>query len=564
MRMLVWTALIVAAALVGGAAPARQTIGYTITPLLRDGALEAVEIDLRFRGDADGETVLRLPQSWGGQNELWRSIDALTVVSGADMREGEGPGERVLSHRPRARIHVRYRVIQDWEGAPNARLGNTYRPAVQPTYFHLIGDAALITPEGPDLSTPVRLQVRNLPRGWAFASDLEHRGLALGEIWASVTVGGDFRVVRDARANVRVAVRGQWSFSDAEFAAEASEIISGQRRFWGDDATPYLVTVLQLETPEPGWVSVGGTGLGDAFAFFATPNAQAAQITRTLAHEGLHSWFPVEIGGMPEEGEPAHYWLSEGFTDFYTARLLVREGVWNPQDFAEDLNEMLSAYAQSPARAEPNARVLADFWNDQAVQKLPYQRGRLLATIWDARLRAAGAEHDLDDVIREMRTRTRAGGAAKAADLLPLVAEALGLDVRPDIAAFVEAGQPILLPEHVFEPCGRVVTREAPEFHRGFDIEATIANDNVISGVDPGLPAFAAGLRDGMVLVRRDGGEIGDAEQEIAYVVRDGETERTLRYMPRGRGTFMLQQLVLAEDLAGDALARCVAVLGGA
>ena len=543
----------------GQAAP--EGIDYTLTPVLADGALVAVQYDLRFRGDADGETALRLPDSWGGQNELWRGIEGLELVSAGALRDGEGPTSRVVAHRPRARLHLRYRVVQDWQGAPSAEQGNTYRPAIQPGYFHLIGDASLVTPAERELTTPVRFRVRGLPRGWTFASDLEHRGLTLGQVWSSVTVGGDFRILRGGDRNVRVAMRGEWSFADADFTAQVNDIIAAQRRFWGDESTPYLVTVLQLTAQQPGWRSIGGTGLDDAFAFFATPNAEAEYITRTLAHEGLHTWIPRRIGGSPEGDEAAQYWLSEGFTDFYTGRLLVREGVWTPRQFAEDLNSMLAEYGQSTARSEPNTRVLADFWNDSDVRKLPYQRGRLLALIWDGRLRASG--RDFDDVVLEMRARVRGGDPLTAVEMFPLAAEGVGLAVGDDVAAHVERGEPILLPEDLLAPCGRIVTREVPRFHRGFDIEATQANNNVIAGVDRALPAYAAGMRDGMVLIRRDGGQIGDAEQEIGYVVRDGDAERTLRYMPRGHGSYTLQRFDVTEGLAGETLARCVAVLGG-
>jgi hypothetical protein len=66
-----------------------------------------------------------------------------------------------------------------------------------------------------------------------------------------------------------------------------------------------------------------------------------------------------------------------------------------------------------------------------------------------------------------------------------------------------------------------------------------------------------------MVLIRRDAGTIGNAELEIAYVIRDGDTERTFRYMPRGRGTFTTQRLELAQDLEGERLAQCRAALAG-
>jgi predicted metalloprotease with PDZ domain len=100
-------------------------------------------------------------------------------------------------------------------------------------------------------------------------------------------------------------------------------------------------------------------------------------------------------------------------------------------------------------------------------------------------------------------------------------------------------------------------------FHRGFDIEATQASNNVITGVDATHPAYAAGMRDGMVLIRRDGGEIGNAELEITYVVRDGDTERRLSYMPRDSETFTEQRLVLSEFLIDNALGQCLAVIGG-
>lgn len=537
-----------------------QRIEYTLTPIMEQGALRAIQIDLSFRGQGDGETGLRLPDEWGGQSELWRGIEGPTIVSGATMRDGEGVSERVLTHEPNARIHVRYRVIQDWEGVPNAEQGNSYRPVIQPTYFHLIGDASLVTPEL-HLATPVRFRVRGLPSGWSFASDLQHPGLQLGRVGASVTVGGDYRIIRAADRNIRIAIRGEWSFTDQSFAAQVNEIITGHRDFWQDRPSPYLVTVTQINAP-PGWVSIGGTGLDDAFAFFATPNGEAQAIMRTLAHESLHTWISGRIGGMPEEGEAASYWLSEGFTDFYTGRILVREGLWTPQQFADDLNDMLSAYAQSPVREAPNTRILADFWNDRSLQQLPYQRGRLLATVWDARLRAQG--RSLDTVMLEMRERSLADDPLKAVEMFPVVIDTMGLDVRPDIATYAEAGAPVLLPEDVFAPCGRVVTREVPTFHRGFNIEATEANNRVITGVDPGSPAYAAGLRDGMVLLRRDHGVIGDAEQELAYVVLDGQTERTIAYLPRGRGTFMQQQLEIEGPLEGERYAQCRAVLAGA
>lgn len=544
-----------------GFAPGER-VEYTLTPLLSEGALTAIQIDARFRGDADGLTDLRLPDAWGGQDELWRGVQGLEAVSGATLHEGDTPAARTLTHGPNARIHLRYRVVQDFEGEPApAATGNPYRPIVRPGYFHMIGETVFVTPGHIDARMPLRVRTRNLPRGWSYASDLEHPGLVFADLWSSVTIGGDYRLRWGADRNIRVAIRGEWNFSDEAFTAQVSEIVSGHRRFWADRSTPYLVTVTQIYPPNPGWSSIGGTGLSDAFAFFATPNADPGVITRTLAHESMHTWVPERLGAMPDGAqEPADYWFSEGFTDFYTGRVLLREGVWTPAQFAADFNETLAAYAQSPVATAPNARVVADFWNDRDVQRLPYQRGRLLATLWDARLRAAG--RSMDEVMREMRRRAEHGGNGRASASFQSVIADLGLDVTADLARYETEGAFLLLPEDVFAACGAIETAQAWRFHRGFDIEATEANNRVITGVVRTSPAYAAGLRDGMVLVRRDGGEIGNADLEIGYVVRDGETERTIRYLPRAGDRYTRQRFVLNEPLRSESQCR-TALAGG-
>ncbi|QGZ96667.1 M61 family metallopeptidase [Terricaulis silvestris] len=544
-------------------APAPR-VEYTLSPVMRDGALTAVAVHFSFRGDADGETSIRLPDSWASESELWRGIEGLSA-SGAEIVETGDAGERVLRHRPNARVRISYRVIQDWDGEPTGIGGNPYRPIVRSTYYHLIGETALITPDL-DAATRVSVRARGFPRGWSFASDLEHRGLTLEAVHQSVLVGGDYRVL--TRGPMRVAIRGAWAFTDEALTDRIGAILAAQRAFWGDRDEPFLVTMTQLAQTAPGFRSLGGTGLADAFAFFATPNAEEAAIARTLAHEGQHTWVPRRIGGISEVDEASQYWLSEGFTDFYTGRVMVRSGLWTPQEFASDLNRMLRAYGGSPARTETNARINVDFWNDPDVRSLPYQRGRLLATIWDHRLRAAGGGRDFDDVVLEMKRRSMAGAMARepqvyATDLFARVAPEMGLALGDDLQTYVEQGAAVLLPEDAFAPCGRVTTREVTRFHRGFDVEATTANNNVVTGLNPQSPAYAAGLRDGMAILRREAGEVGNADVEIVYIVRDGDAERTIRFMPRGTGSYTLQEFVLEAPLEGERLAQCRAVLGG-
>ena len=51
---------------------------------------------------------------------------------------------------------------------------------------------------------------------------------------------------------------------------------------------------------------------------------------------------PLTKSGLEKgAGEAAGYWLSEGFTNYLTHRLLLRAGVWTLRDYAAAMNEVI-------------------------------------------------------------------------------------------------------------------------------------------------------------------------------------------------------------------------------
>lgn len=546
------------------AASADAVISYTLSPVMGPKGLTALLVEVRFDGEDDGDTVLVLPNEWGGKSKLYEGIRDLKIAGGDVVAQGD-PARRIVHHRPRAKLYVSYRVVQNWPGEPQAGSGgNEYRPIIQPGYFQVLGNAVFVTPERDD-EPAASFALKNLPNGWNFASDLENAGqgraLSLGDIVESVMVGGDFRVL--ARGPVRLAIRGKWPFSDEAFIGRLQPIISSHRIFWGDAAEPYLVTALPLKH-DAASTSLGGTGRGDAFAFFATDNAEQDLLTGVLAHEHLHSWIPRRIGSMPtQETEPADYWLSEGFTDFYTSRLLLRDGIWTVKRFTDVLNELLKDYAASPVRTAPNSKIVKDFWTDGATEKLPYQRGQLLALLWDFRLRAlSDGAHDLDEVMLAMKARVSAS-TEKPALATVLFAEEMkkaGVDIAADLAHLVRDGEAFSLPEDIFAPCGEVGTVDIPGFDRGFDADKTAQNGGVIVGLRADTPAYRAGLRNGMKIVKREAGKPGDSRVMLSYRVLDGGVEKLVSFLPEGENRVVFQEFV--PDAEADKMA-CATRLSG-
>lgn len=561
----------VSAALAGPvAAQSADSVRYTVAPVMRDGALAGLAVELRFAGDADGETRVLLPARWAGVDSLWHQVDSLTIRGATAVRD-DGEEARVLSHAPGAPLIVRYHVRTAYEGDPGASYEKAL-PIIHRDWFFVHGESVFATPEGRDES-PAGFAWGAFPAGWRIASDLDHirdgsRPGVVNDVVESASLGAVNLHVTERTvdgAPFRVAVHGEWPFAAETFGDAVARIVHAENAFWGDAGRPYFVPLVPQGGSGPGRSSTG-TGRSDAFSVASTPGFGLAEAQRFLAHEYMHTWIAREVGG-PSEDEAAGYWFSEGFTDFYAGRALLRAGLWTPADYVAELNRTLLRNASSPVRLATSREVSERFWTDASMQQLPYDRGHLLAVLLDDRIRRhTQGRADLDDVLREMRTAARQfaerGRPVDAESLFPAVLmQRFDMDVVGALALHLDGGLPVVLPEDLYGACARVETVTQPEYDRGFDAAATSAAGNVLAGVDPAGRAYAAGLRDGMRVIRREGGEPGNAAVELVYRVDDGGTEHVIRYLPAGRGTVEFQRVVLTPEAAS---AQCVALMSGA
>lgn len=571
MLVRILAAFSVSAALAGpAAAQSADSVHYTVAPVMRDGALAALAVEMRFAGDDDGETQLLLPGEWAGSDSLWHQVDSLAVRGATAVRDA-GEESRILSHAPGAPLVVRYLVRTAYADAPGFGWEKA-RPILHADWFFFHGEGVFAMPAGRDES-PAGFAWGAFPDRWRIASDLDHladgsRPGVVNDVVQSASLGAvELRVMERTMggAPFRVAVHGAWPFPADTFADAVAKIVEAENTFWGDAGRPFVVQLAPLGGSGPGY-SYSGTARSDAFSVASTPNFALAEAQRFLAHEYMHTWIARELGG-PSADEAAGFWLSEGFTDFYAGRVLLRAGLWTPADYVAEVNRTLLRNASSPVRMATSKEVSDGFWTNPDVRQLPYDRGHLLALLLDDRVRRhTQGRADLDDVLREMRVMARQlserGTRTDAETLFTVVLmQRFDMDVLGALALHLDGGLPVVLPADLYGTCARVETVTQPDYDRGFDAAATSAAGNVVAGVDAAGPAYAAGLRDGMRLLRREAGEPGNAAVELVYRVEDGGTERLIRYRPAGRGTVEFQRIVLTPDAAS---ARCVALLSGA
>ncbi len=552
-----------------GSAPRGETVLWRATPVMESGQVIAMDYHLQFAGDAKGETLLRLPNEWGGERELYTSIRDLNV-QGAVVSAGASPDQRVLKHDPGAAITLTYRLQRDGEPSASVRnkIGNDYRPRIDGDVTFILGHAALIQPDHIPASAPSRFVVSDVAGAPRFVSDLEaaaNKTVPFKDLSESVLIGGDIRLIQ-AGGRQRLAIHGVFeNLNDADFTRAFKQVSKAQRAYWKVGSSPYLVTVLVESGPE-GSFSLGGTGLDDAFALFSTPDMAMDDVLPIVAHEMMHTWIPGAIGAMPDENKATDYWLSEGFTEWATLRSLIQSGAWTIEQYADAFNKSLAAYDLSSYRMASAGEIAVGFWSTPELSKVPYQRGLLIAARLDADIRdATTAKDDLDDVLHAMkRAAEREPDTLASVQLAKAINKVAGLDRQDFLTRSAIKGEPFELPESLFAPCGRIVAKTRALWERGFDFSATAANDWSIQGVTPDSNAYAAGLRNGMKLAQwSEDSNDRDASKPVTALVHEGSSVRSISWVPAAKETRRVRQLELATGMTKPERRACARRLAG-
>src|SRR5206468_12104126 len=126
-----------------------------------------------LRGEASGRTRLTWVKSWAGDDQLWSHARDLKVEGGAAAPDGAGAW--IVKAAPGAPLVVTYRVVSAYDHDPNVNDSRQSKPVIRPTWFYAVGESLFAWPEGRE-KAPASFVWRSAPKGFGFASDLEHLG----------------------------------------------------------------------------------------------------------------------------------------------------------------------------------------------------------------------------------------------------------------------------------------------------------------------------------------------------------------------------------------------------
>lgn len=298
--------------------------------------------------------------------------------------------------------------------------------------------------------------------------------------------------------------------------------------FFRPPGTPPFGVFLRRNPVNPG----GGMGLRHSFIITYGPGTKVDELHFTLAHEMFHTF----AGSLDAPPGLLSSWFGEGLAVHYTRKLLLRTGQISPEAFLESLNSTAGRYYTNAMIDTPNAGIPARFWADTRVRVLPYDRGSLYFAELDHRLRRESeGKRSLDDLLRAMLERRRAGAPMDRAAWVRLLEETLGPSAVSRFEAMLEGT--VMLPEPAaFGPCFTRVRKPLQRYQLGFEPKVLTENPRIVRGLIPGSAAARAGLENGDEIMKPVAQDAIQADQRatLRLAVRRDRRTFSVTYRPRG------------------------------
>lgn len=246
---------------------------------------------------------------------------------------------------------------------------------------------------------------------------------------------------------------GDDSLWDGQKAAQdLAQVVAAQQAFWGD--VPY---------PEYYFLNVilgGGGGLehdNSTLLMAGRRTMIAPQSYRRwlslCSHEFFHAWNvrrlrPQALQTYDYENEvyTRELWVAEGLTSYYQSLLLVRAGLWTPEQWLQNLSSEIRAVETRPGNlvqslSESSFDTWIDFYrpheNSANTSVSYYGRGAVAGLLLDAEIRRlSGGAASLDDAMVKLYQQHRETGYNND-DLLKICNELTNSDLSEWFDRFI-------------------------------------------------------------------------------------------------------------------------------
>jgi predicted metalloprotease with PDZ domain len=303
-----------------------------------------------------------------------------------------------------------------------------------------------------------------------------------------------------------------------------------------DEHRPSQLFVALIPTKEDHWGPFfQGTALPNGVAFH-TSALDPELWNHEITHEIIHEWLPLRMGGVKLGSDYSErYVFTEGYTEYLAHKFNLEMG-------KETLPEFLEAI---------NAAFVAKEFSDSRLLDDPYRMGLLHAFVTDLNLRL----HGKDSLFRTLKSLVYlpSGSRHQELDAFDRLQEKLRMGgFSPRTLAEID-DVPISL--NYSDLCIKPAVLQMYSYELGFDFDVQSDGTYLVKDVNVLSRAYRAGVRDGMTILERIGGDVDDMNSLATFRVSVSGAESALSFYPKSSSSKPVMQFLY--DSSDAAIESC-------
>lgn len=413
--------------------------------LAMDASFGSVEVEVLLAGGVDRIAMSPFGAEW--LESGWATFVSDLSAHAADGEslpiEPDGPAAwRIRDGRGRP-VTLRYVVDlsftrEDWPPG-NEQAGRFTGDAV-----YLVTRPVFIAPA---TDGPIRVRF-DVPPGWTVSTpwpgfghaarvycvrnlnDLHRNSFVAGRHAVAQTTHGDFEVT--------VALPGEAGAAAPSFVPVLDAALDDYAGIFGElPDQQFLMTFFYADSDD-------GESYSGSAAFTASDTVDAGGVIlwgNFIAHELFHFWNAQRFRSSER---PRTQWFSEGATEYFANRALVRGGIISPGEWLEKAEAHVAMYMLFRSSPAWNGITLAEAGTEKSRNRPGVYSGGWVASLClDAELRVATGDHaGLDDVMEQLDERFGSTDTRYPAVALVEAASAVaGSDLGPFFRRYIEGDE---------------------------------------------------------------------------------------------------------------------------
>ena len=561
-------------------APAQGGAAVSYNVSFENAAHHEAEIEVAFRGVADGPLTVRMSRASPGRyaiHEFAKNVYGVTATGadGAALKLSQTDPYSWVIEGHSGTVNLTYTLFAD-------RADGTYSQ-IDRTHAHLNAPATFMWAEGME-ARPIEVTFQPLSSDWIAATQLQvtEDPMQFNAPDLDYFLDSPIKLAKmDVRSwqiadgqTIRLAVHHSGAAEHvSKLVEKTKKVVDEQIKVFGE-APQFDYGVYTFLAAYVSQASRDGMEHRNSTILTRPDGLEESNYAHlgTISHEFIHAWNVERI--RPADLEPFNFtdanpsqslWFAEGFTSYYGPLTIRRAGEQSVEDYVSGLGRTLSRIINAPGRRlrGPAAMSLRAPFVDASTSIDPtnnantfvsyYPYGAMIGLALDLTLRTQFEGVTLDDYMKLVwRTYGKTEKPYTNDDLQSALAELTG-DAAFSARFFdthIHAGE---MPDYVplFEAAGLAFGPSAPE---AAWIGAAQLSDNdgkveIASGTLRGTPLYQAGLDSGDEIIRIGRQRITSTD-DIDAVLSANPVGTSLPIRYRQRGVVRTSSIVLAADPA--------------